>query len=210
MTSSPKPISPGQAPDQHRLSVPESSSGGNNIGRNRSVSLNTQLAHSHVSPVNHDSHGRTPPLSTTPFPSSSQQNNTLPPLNASNPNLTRPGQPPIIGGPGLTQPQQHIQLTPASGITNGNGNGGGGGRNASNSGSLSGHGQSSGSSMRDIIGMDPNEIWKHFHQLEQRFTRMQDEYELRISRLQEDVISLKGQVANALNYNNDMPQRVPY
>jgi len=48
--------------------------------------------------------------------------------------------------------------------------------------------------MRDLLGSDPQEMWNYMRSLEQRFSRMQDEYELRISRLQEDVISLKSQV----------------
>lgn len=38
---------------------------------------------------------------------------------------------------------------------------------------------------------------------------MQDEYELRISRLQEEVISLKGQMSQTNSYASDMGQR-PY
>lgn len=67
--------------------------------------------------------------------------------------------------------------------------------------------------MRDIAGQDPNDIWAYVRQLESRFSRMQDEYELRISRLQEEVISLKGQVGNISNpasYSSDMGQRGPY
>lgn len=82
---------------------------------------------------------------------------------------------------------QHGQLPPTSAGT------------GSQPGSLSSHGRSSGSSIRDALGtaggQDPNDIWNYVRSLEQRFSRMQDEYELRISRLQEEVISLKGQVA---------------
>jgi len=56
--------------------------------------------------------------------------------------------------------------------------------------SMSSHSHSGGS-IRDIIGHDPQDMWSYIRSLEQRFSRMQDEYELRISRLQEDVISLK-------------------
>lgn len=48
--------------------------------------------------------------------------------------------------------------------------------------------------MREMIGPEPQDLWNYVRNLEQRFSRMQDEYELRISRLQEDLISLKGQV----------------
>jgi hypothetical protein len=38
---------------------------------------------------------------------------------------------------------------------------------------------------------------------------MQDEYELRISRLQEDIIALKGQLSQAASYSSEMNNR-PY
>ena len=60
--------------------------------------------------------------------------------------------------------------------------------------------------MRDVIGQDANDLWGYVRSLEQRFSRMQDEYELRISRLQEEVISLKGQMSNAASYSSDMGQ----
>jgi hypothetical protein len=66
------------------------------------------------------------------------------------------------------------------------------------------------SSIRDVAGQDPSELWTYMRQLEQRFSRMQDEYELRISRLQEEVISLKGQVAGASSYSSEMTQRGSY
>ena len=95
----------------------------------------------------------------------------------------QPGQ--LMGGPLMMQhplPQQHVPSGHASGS------------NSLSSHGQSSHGQSSGGSIRDIIGQDPQEMWNYIRSLEQRFSRMQDEYELRISRLQEDVISLKSQV----------------
>ncbi|KAI4745438.1 hypothetical protein E4T50_04224 [Aureobasidium sp. EXF-12298] len=65
----------------------------------------------------------------------------------------------------------------------------------SNPGSLSSHGHSSGGSMRDIVGDGINDVWSYVRNLEQRFSRMQDEYELRISRLQEDLIAIKGHLS---------------
>ena len=84
----------------------------------------------------------------------------------------------------------------------------------------SSYGRSSGSSMRDVLGgsnggnggggsggngggnggngaavpADPSshDVWAYVRALELRFVRMQDEYELRLSRLQEEVIALKG------------------
>lgn len=65
----------------------------------------------------------------------------------------------------------------------------------SNPGSLSSHGHSSGGSMREIVGDGINDVWNYVRTLEQRFSRMQDEYELRISRLQEDLIAIKGHLS---------------
>jgi hypothetical protein len=93
---------------------------------------------------------------------------------------------------------QHQQLPPT------NAQGGG-----SNPGSLSSHGHSSGSSTRDILGQGPDDIWAYVRALESRFSRMQDEYELRISRLQEDVISLRGQMSQAASYSSDINRPYP-
>lgn len=66
--------------------------------------------------------------------------------------------------------------------------------------------------MRDMV--QENDIWGYVRALESRFSRMQDEYELRISRLQEEVISLKGQMgsmSNAASYTSDgMVRQGPY
>ena len=80
------------------------------------------------------------------------------------------------------------------------------GGQGSNPGSLSSHGRSSGSSMRDVLGQDPNDIWGYVRSLESRFSRMQDEYELRISRMQDELISLKQQMSNAGSYSSEMNQ----
>ena len=44
---------------------------------------------------------------------------------------------------------------------------------------------------------EPADLWGYVRSLEQRFSRMQDEYELRISRLHDEVISLKRQMLEA-------------
>ncbi|KAK5133083.1 hypothetical protein LTR08_008193 [Meristemomyces frigidus] len=190
MTESPKPLSPGQPPDQHRLSV-DASIGGQL--RNRSPSLTTQFQQQHFG---RGSGGRTPPP--PPAVQYTQQQTphhpVLPPLTAGQPQPRSAFQPSLPGpGPSMLQ-HQHIPAPPAPG---------------SNPGSLSSHGRSSGSSIRDVVGQEPADIWAYMRALEQRFSRMQDEYELRISRLQEEVISLKGQVSQAASYSSDMGQR-PY
>ena len=76
---------------------------------------------------------------------------------------------------------------------------------------MSSHGRSSGSSLRDVLGSVSGsgsgasgpeapgapgpDIWAYVRGLEARFGRMQDEYELRISRMQEEIFALKAQVA---------------
>ena len=51
-------------------------------------------------------------------------------------------------------------------------------------------------SIRDVVDQTSNNLWAHIHNLENRVTRMQDGYELRISRMQEEVMSLRAQMLN--------------
>ncbi|RMZ04575.1 hypothetical protein D0860_06315 [Hortaea werneckii] len=197
MTESPKPLSPGQPTDQHRLSVDAATMG----ARNRSPSLTTQFQQQHFG---RGSGRGTPPQPLGQLQSGQQVSHApvLPPIPAGQPQ-SRPGFQPSIPGAHGPSSLQHGQLPPTSA--------------GSQPGSLSSHGRSSGSSIRDALGasgQDPNDIWSYVRSLEQRFGRMQDEYELRISRLQEEVISLKGQMAQnqaaaAASYSSDMGQR-PY
>ncbi|KAI5358380.1 putative Zinc finger C2H2-type [Septoria linicola] len=198
MTSSPKPLSPGQPHDQHRLSVGDGSA---QLGRNRSTSLNTQFQQQHFGRGS-GTGVRSPPQPSNQFaPNPNQvppQHNILPPLGA---------QPPMRGvlQPGAQPNMMHNpQVYPAPGM-------------GSNPGSLSSHGRSSGSSMRDIAGQGGNpssdDIWGYVRTLEQRLSRMGDEYELRISRMQEEIISLKGQLgqlSNQASYSSDMGRQGPY
>lgn len=104
-------------------------------------------------------------------------------------------QPTTLPGPGPSGLQHH-QLPPTSAHAGGM---------ASNPSSLSSHGRSSGSSIRDQM-QDPNDIWGYVRSLEQRVVRMQDEYELRISRLSEEIIQLRNQVPASNSYSSDMGQ----
>lgn len=61
--------------------------------------------------------------------------------------------------------------------------------------------------MRDVVGHDQGDIWNYVRSLEQRFHRMQDEYELRISRLQQEVIELRGQVSASASYSSEMQRQ---
>ncbi|RMY09454.1 hypothetical protein D0866_14617 [Hortaea werneckii] len=197
MTESPKPLSLGQPADQHRLSVDAATMG----ARNRSPSLTTQFQQQHFG---RGSRRGTPPQPAGQLQPGQQVSHApvLPPIPAGQPQ-SRPGFQPSIPGAHGPSSLQHGQLPPTSA--------------GSQPGSLSSHGRSSGSSIRDALGasgQDPNDIWSYVRSLEQRFGRMQDEYELRISRLQEEVISLKGQMAQnqaaaAASYSSDMGQR-PY
>lgn len=187
MTESPKPLSPGQAPDGHRLGVDPNN--GASLGRNRSPSLTTQFQQTHFG---RGSISRTPPQ---PGPAHlGQSNNQLPPLTLSTAAAGRPS----LAGPGPSM-LHHQQVPPQSSAM-------------SVPSSASSHGQSSGSSMREILGTGPGplttasgdaDIWSHLRQLEGKFVRMQDEYELRISRMQEEVMNLRSQlnaVQGAANY----------
>lgn len=53
---------------------------------------------------------------------------------------------------------------------------------------------------------DPSDIWGYVRLLEQRLSRMQDEYELRISRLSEDIIQLRSQLPTGTSYSSEMTQ----
>lgn len=192
MIESPKPLSPGQpVQDQHRLSVGDASH--SSSLRNRSPSLTQQFQQTHFG---RGSGGRTPPQPPSQFPTTThgnQQVPMLPPIG--NQPHSRPGFHGTLapGGPGPSS-LHHQQVPPQSG------------GQGSNPGSLSSHGRSSGSSLRDVLGQEPNDIWTYVRNLEQRFSRMQDEYELRIGRMQDELISLKSQMSNANSYSSEVPR----
>ncbi|TKA63781.1 hypothetical protein B0A49_11249 [Cryomyces minteri] len=179
MTESPNPLSPGQQ-EQHRLGVNETTS----LHHGRSPSLNQQVLQSQ--------YGRGVGRGTPPVPAGvagpppQQTGNTNAPHLPSLPGLAP--QPSSLGVPPPSHPPPgasmlHQQLT-NPGTT-------------SNPGSHSSHDRNSSSgSMRDYLGSQPHDIWTYVRNLEGRFSRMQDEYELRISRLQEEVISLRGQISH--------------
>ncbi|KXT00092.1 hypothetical protein AC578_5786 [Pseudocercospora eumusae] len=195
LTSSPKPLSPGQPQDQHRLSVGD---GSVQLGRNRSTSLTTQFQQQHFG---RGSGARTPPQANAQFQQGAPHIN-LPPIGSTSQPQARGGMQAATTMPGVPAPTMAGQsFIPSA-------------QHGSNAGSSSSHGRSSGSSMRDMAGQDPNDIWGYVRQLEQKFSRMQDEYELRISRLQEELISLRGQVnnlnGNTGSYSSDMGRQGPY
>ncbi|KAM0721954.1 hypothetical protein Q7P37_002880 [Cladosporium fusiforme] len=195
MTESPKPLSPGQPPDHHRLSVTDPNT--NTAARNRSPSLASQFQQQQL---NRGSGGRTPPQhANAQFAHAVSNAPQLPPL----PIPTMAGQPPgrtSYPGPGPSA-LHHQQVPPQSATSN------------SNPSSMSSHGRSSGSSMREVLSsgvvgqQEPQgqgDIWAYVRNLEQRFSRMQDEYELRISRMQDEIFNLKGQISNNPSYSSDL------
>lgn len=198
MIESPKPLSPGQPQqDSHRLSVGDASHS-SQMHRNRSPSLTTQFQQAHFG---RGSGGRTPPQPPSQFPPSHHANiaPVLPPLPGAPPSRPAGAQP----GPGPSM-LHHQQVPPhhtQQGVS-------------SNPGSHSSHGRSSGSSMRDVLGAGPGgppdagDVWNYIRSIEQKFDRMKDEYELRINRLHEELISLRGQVAGGgsqnPSYSSDM------
>lgn len=202
MTESPKPLSPGQPADHHRLSVTDPN--GNTTMRNRSPSLTQQFQQQQFG---RGTGGRTPPHPHAQFPHASQAAPQLPPLpipamaatgaqTQNRPTMQSSG----FSGPGPSS-LHHQQLPPQSGGS------------SSNPGSMSSHGRSSGSSMREVLAagnpgqQDPQgqgDIWAYVRSIEQRFSRMQDEYELRISRMQDEIFQLKGQISNNPSYSSDM------
>lgn len=204
MTESPKPLSPGQTPDHHRLSVTDPN--GNTTARGRSPSLTAQFQQQQFG---RGSGGRTPPLHpNAQFPHTNQTAPQLPPLPipalaAGNTSQlpARSGMQSVgFSGPGPSS-LHHQQLPPQSATS------------SSNPGSLSSHGRSSGSSMREILAVGnpaqqdqqgQGDIWAYVRSIEQRFSRMQDEYELRISRMQDEIFQLKGQMSNNPSYSSDM------
>ena len=196
MTESPKPLSPGQLPDQHRLSVDAAAS----QNRNRSPSLATQLQQQHFG---RGSGRGTPPQSQAPGQLGSGP--TLPPLPAGQPQA-RSG---LTSMPGAGPSSLHHQQLPPTNV---------GGGQGSNRGSLSSHGRSSGSSLRDVMtgaGAQQHstdgsaELWSYVRNLEARMGKMQEEYELRIRNLQDEVHSLRSQVnaSQTASYSSDMLQQ---
>ena len=164
MVESPKPLSP-QQPGQHRLSIAEAAN-----MRNRSPSLTTQFQQQHF--------GRSTGQGTPPIPSHAPPQHaphlpSLPGIHSETVRLGHQTRLPIAP-PGPSMLQHQYPSGPPS-----------------NPGSMSSHGRSSGASLRELAGGTDDAIWNYMRNLEQRFSRMQDEYDLRISRMQEEIISLK-------------------
>ncbi|KAK4955426.1 hypothetical protein LTR28_006078, partial [Elasticomyces elasticus] len=85
-------------------------------------------------------------------------------------------------------PQPQPQPQPPTSTPNNNN------QQGSNPGSFSSHERSSAGSARELFGGDQHDMWAHVRALELRFSRMQDEYELRISRLNQELMDLRNQL----------------
>lgn len=172
LTASPKPLSPRQQ-DQHRLSIDEATH-----LRNRSPSLTQQFQQHHYG---RGSGQNTPPIPAHMPPQNGSQLPSLPAIHSDAMRLGHQTRLPL-GPPGPSMLQHQLPPGPASG---------------SNPGSYSSHTRSSGGSMREIVGGSEQDIWSYVRSLEQRFSRMQDEYELRMARMQEELINLKQHIGSS-------------
>ncbi|KAK0247458.1 hypothetical protein LTR29_018020 [Friedmanniomyces endolithicus] len=161
--------------------------------RNRSLSLTTPFQQQHFGRGSGRGTPPQPPGQFLPGP-------VLPPLPSGQPQM-RSGlstSSSLGGGLGPSSLHHSIQQVPSSNLP------------GSKPGSLSSHGRSSGSSMRDIVSgggggtnggghdqQQQGDIWSYVRALEARFSKMQEEYELRIRNLQDEVKVLKGHVAES-------------
>ncbi|KAF2185007.1 hypothetical protein K469DRAFT_508087, partial [Zopfia rhizophila CBS 207.26] len=170
MTESPKPISPGQT-EHHRLGAPEGSHPGA-----RSPNMSQQIHQQNFargagrgsSPM-----GLPPPLAANSGPH-------LPTLPGLNPMpIPNKGSHTSKGsGPSMLQ-HQPMQ----------------GPGTASQPGSMSSHGASSASSMREVMGNREMDVWQYVRDMESRMAKMAEEHEHKMSRLQDEVTTLRAQLA---------------
>jgi len=195
MTSSPKPLSPGQPSEAHRMSVGDGSTP-RPLGRDRSTSLTTQFQQAHFG---RGSTSKSSPRMSNQYLPNPQQSGgpMLPPLGASA----------AAGGPPSNRaPLPSTTLTPSSNLQHSQQPGLGSHNNglSSNPDSYSSHGRSSGSSMREYIGPDSSDVWAYIRQLEGRFERMKSEYELRIQNLQKEVDIIRAQLPGPPAYGGSV------
>jgi hypothetical protein len=189
MTQSPKPLSPGGLPESsHRPSIGDASTAGS-LGRNRSTSLTTQFQQQQFG--RGSSVGKTSPRMASQYPPIQPGGATtmLPPLGASAlPQPRGASQAPSNSQQQHSHQPQHLHPHTGGGL-------------GSNAGSLSSHGRSSGSSIREVLGSETADVWQYVRQIEARFERKQNEYELRIQNLQEEVKLIRAQLSgNAPGY----------
>ncbi|PSN60400.1 hypothetical protein BS50DRAFT_506351 [Corynespora cassiicola Philippines] len=168
MTESPKPISPGQQ-EHHRLGAHEGS-----IPGPRSPNMSQQMHQQNF--ARGAGRGSSPMGLAPPHPSSGPHLPSLPGLNPMIPKQGSQG-----GKAGAPNAMQHQQMA-APGT-------------ASQPGSMSSHGASSGGSMREVMGNQGIDMWSYVRDMEARMARMEKEHENKMSSLQDEVTTLRAQLA---------------
>ncbi|KAI4625001.1 uncharacterized protein J4E87_005482 [Alternaria ethzedia] len=165
MTESPRPLSPGQQ-EQHRLGAPE-----NGLPGSRSPSLSH-----HLHQQSNYTRGRgTPPVGLAPPSTSSGPH--LPSLPGLSPMPPKQGsQGGKSNGPSMLQHQ--TMAAPGS---------------SSQPGSMSSHG-GSGGSMREVMGSQVD-VWQYVRDIESRMARMEKEHNDKIATLQNEITTLRAQLA---------------
>ncbi|KAG9196401.1 hypothetical protein G6011_01522 [Alternaria panax] len=165
MTESPRPLSPGQQ-EQHRLGAPESSLPG---------SRSPSLSH-HMHQQQNYARGRgTPPVALAP-PSTSNGPHlpSLPGLSPMPPKQASQGG--KSNAPSMLQHQ--TMAAPGS---------------SSQPGSMSSHG-GSGSSMREVMG-NQVDVWQYVREIEARMARMEKDHNDKMATLQNEITTLRAQLA---------------
>ncbi len=183
MTESPKPLSPGQTDQHHRLGMSEAAS----FHGSRSPNLTQQAQQQHF--------GRAGARVSSPA-------GLPPPITNSN-----PPQLPLLPGLGPSEmrapvsskssgQQQNNRSAPPHALGPSMLSLVQGPNPPSNPGSLSSqsHGQSSSGSMREMWSGKEVEILDYVRELESRLSRLQDDYEHRMSRMQDEISSLRTQL----------------
>lgn len=170
MTESPKPLSPGHV-EHHRVHAPEGSLPGT-----RSPNMTQQIHQQNFA----RGAGRGSSPMGLPPPHGANNVPHLPTLPGLNP-MPAPHKGSQGGkgnGPSMLQHQQ----MPAPGTS-------------SQPGSTSSHGASSASSIREIMGNREVDVWQYVREIEGRMARMAEEHEQKMTRLQDEVTTLRAQLS---------------
>ncbi|KAF2499450.1 hypothetical protein BU16DRAFT_557775 [Lophium mytilinum] len=178
MTESPKPISPGHPDGHHRLGISEA---GSHPGA-RSPSLSQQI---HQQNFSRGAGRGSSPMGLPPPPHNNSNAPQLPSLPglSSDMRINLPNKGPQAAGKAGPSLLQHQQVPgPAA-------------QPPSNPGSMSSHTTNSGNSMRDHMG--GADVWAHIREIEGRFSRQSEEQQAQIARLENEVTTLRAQLAQA-------------
>ncbi|KAH3916290.1 hypothetical protein HBH56_071220 [Parastagonospora nodorum] len=181
MTESPKPLSPRQQ-EQHRLGTRD-----NSLPGSRSPNMSHHILHQGLA----RGAGRgTPPMALAP--PNANNGPHLPSLPGLNPLASKQGsQSGKSNGPSLLQ-HQAMAAPPST---------------ASQPGSISSHG-GSGSSMREVIGGQVD-VWQYVREMEARMARTEKEHTDMIATLQNEVTTLRAQLAQQHVNSSQAQQQGP-